>query len=486
MMRTTFVAGNNTRFTSPNAAMRFVPDFDEQVKFEIPMLATGGHIIGIQNTNRLKTYIENLLRNGKTGQSIMESLKKIEEGELAEIWDRKSAIYFASLQLLNSYVSSGLDSTRYFETIKIITSVQESYVNFNAYAEVLLDEYKNDISNIGLVSSLKSFLRRLKWTERLEVIPQQEPFKMIDSNGLKISYSGRICIYQLCLPSLSQIEIVSSQDNDFVVAKANLSQFKPSDRLTFTTNDTIEVKISKFTSTFSAKLTGRVQLLDNSFPVEIVLDQDKYSYTTMVQIEGFSKTEFKISNTGKIFSIGWKDMIDSISGQTDQANTLEERTFENFKKISNRTKSRLDLIQRRKSETQLKYQDVQDSMKSAKKRADLATIEYKKINSNYKIKVLQLKTQQERYSSFLKGNESLLLIERDVSTVCTLNKCKDKCVPLMKCDVCQKPVEIPSKKWDCNTKIEKVRNSQLVEVDQTCQETKYFFIPIYTGMFTFF
>ena len=122
-------------------------------------------------------------------------------------------------------------------------------------------------------------------------------------------------------------------------------------------------------------------------------------------------------------------------------------------------------------------------MKSIKELADLASIEYAKTNSNYKIKVLQLKNQQERYSSFLKGNESLLLIERDVSTVCTLTKCKDQCVPLVKCDVCQKPVQIPSKQWDCNTKIEKVRNSQLVEVDQTCQETKYFFIPIYTGLF---
>ena len=308
---------------------------------------------------------------------------------------------------------------------------------------------------------------------------------MIDTNGLTIYYSGSLCIYQLCLPSLSQVEIVSSQKKDFVVVKANLSQFKPSDRLTFTTNDTIEIKINKFTSTFTAKLTGRIELLDNSFPVEIVLDEDKYTYTAMVQMEGFSETEFKISNTGKIFSIRWEGMVDSISGQTNQPKALEDRALKNFKKISNRTSSRLDLIQQRKSETEIEYQSLQNGMKSIKERADLAITEYSKTNSNYKIKVLQLKEQQERYSSFLNGNESLLLIERDVSTVCTLAKCKDQCVPLMKCDVCQKPVQIPSKQWDCSTKIEKVRNSQLVEVDQTCQETKYFFIPIYTGLFAF-
>ena len=55
-----------------------------------------------------------------------------------------------------------------------------------------------------------------------------------------------------------RVEIVSSQKKDFVVLKANLSQFKPSDRLTFTTNDTIEIKINKFTSTFTAKLIGRI------------------------------------------------------------------------------------------------------------------------------------------------------------------------------------------------------------------------------------
>ena len=254
-----------------------------------------------------------------------------------------------------------------------------------------MDEYKNDISKSQLVSSLKSFLRRLKWTERLVVNPQQEPLKTIDTNGLTILYSGSLCIYQLCIPSILQVEIVTSQNKDFVLVKANLSQFKPSDRLTFTTNDKIEIQINKFTTTFTAKLTGRIELLDNSFPVEIVLDQDKYSYTAMVHMEGFSETEFKISNTGKIFSIGWQGMVDSISGQTDQSKALEDRALENFKKISNRTSSRLDLIQRRKSETQLKYQSVQDGIKSIKERADLAINEYAKTNSNYKIKVLQLK-----------------------------------------------------------------------------------------------
>ena len=183
MMRTSFVAGNDTMFTSPNAALRFVPRHDKHVSFEIPMLATGGHLSGIQNTNQLKTYIKNLLRNGQTGKSIRDLLSTIDGGELAPIWDRKSAVYFANLQSLNEYITSGLDSAKYFETIQKIKPVQESYINLNAFAEVLLDEYKNDISKSQLLSSLKSFLRRLKWTERLEVNPQQEPLKMIDTNG---------------------------------------------------------------------------------------------------------------------------------------------------------------------------------------------------------------------------------------------------------------------------------------------------------------
>ena len=478
MIKTTFVAGNNTMFKSPNAALRFEPDGDKQVTFEVPMLATGGQMTGIQNTNLLGTYIRNLLRNELTRKIISDS---IDDGKLAQIWNRKSSSYFTSLKSFNEFVAAGLDSTKYYETIQKLKPVQESYINLKAFAEVLLEEYETDVSKLLLVSRLKSFLRWLVRTETLEVIPQSEALKMVDTNGLKITYSGSLCIYQLCLPSLSQVDIVASQDKDFIAVRANLSQFHPSDRLEFTTNDTIEMNISKFTPTFTAKLTGRVKLLDKSFPVVIVLDQEKFAYTSMVQMEGFSKTEFKIANTGKIFTVGWQDMVDSISGQTKQTKVLEERAMENFKRISNNTNTRLDLIQQRKRETQLKYQSVLDGMKSAKERADTATTEYEKTNSRYKVKVLQLKSQQERYSSMLQQNASLLLIEKDVSTVCTLTKCKDKCIPLMACNVCQKPVQIKSKQWDCNTRIEKVRNSQLVEVDQTCQETKYFFIPIYTG-----
>ena len=141
MMRTSFVAGNDTMFTSPNAALRFVPQHDKHVSFEIPMLATGGHLSGIQNTNQLKTYIKNLLRNGQTGESIRDLLSTIDGGELAPIWDRKSSVYFVNLQSLNEYITSGLDSTKYFETIQKIKPVQESYINLNAFAEVLLDEY---------------------------------------------------------------------------------------------------------------------------------------------------------------------------------------------------------------------------------------------------------------------------------------------------------------------------------------------------------
>ena len=122
MMRTSFVAGNDTMFTSTNAALRFVPQHDKQVTFEIPMLATGGHLSGIKNTNRLKTFVTNLLRNGQTGKSIKDFLSKVDGGELAPIWDRKSSVYFANLQSLNEYITSGLDSTKYFETCLLYTS----------------------------------------------------------------------------------------------------------------------------------------------------------------------------------------------------------------------------------------------------------------------------------------------------------------------------------------------------------------------------
>ena len=205
-----------------------------------------------------------------------------------------------------------------------------------------------------LSSKLNIFLRWLKRTETLEVIPNIEPLKMVDNSGLKFIFSGTVCIYQLCIPSLSNVQISASYDKNVLVLKANLSHYRPSSRLEFTANDTLEIIIHKYTSTFKAKLTGKMNLLENDIPIEIILDQEQYSYTSSVKMEGLNS--FKIAQFGRIFSVKWSDMVNSIVGKALQTEHLVERTLKNFQSISNGTKARLNLIQRRERESQEKYQ----------------------------------------------------------------------------------------------------------------------------------
>ena len=145
------------------------------------------------------------------------------------------------------------------------------------------------------------------------------------------------------------------------------------------------------------------------------------------------------------------------------------------------TDSRLKLIDKRKVATNKKFIDITNTVKIAKEEARIKTLKFDLKHVEYKKQLLELKISQDNYRSMLKQNAVLQLIEKDVSKVCMLKICNEKCVPLMNCEICQPNVEIPAKQWDCKTKIETVRTSQLVETDQICQETKYFFVPIYTG-----
>ena len=360
-------------------------------------MKTGGQVTGIENVNILRTYIRNILRNEKTSQTIYNSINKT-DANLALIWKKKSSKYFSDLQSLNEFILSSLDFTKYYETVHKLKPVFHSYANLRAFVEVLMDEYDN-AHQTELISRLKSFLRWLVRTETLEVIPQNAPLKMIDTNGLEITYSGSVCIYQLCLPTLKNVQISAPYNKDFLVVKANLTQYQPSNRLEFTVNDTLEMTIHKHTFTFTAKLTGQVKLLEHSYPIDITLNEKRYLYTSLVQMEGFSSSSsFKISKSGRIFSVGWQDMVDSIVGETLQTKPLTDRALKNMERISNRTEERLDLIQRRKRDSQMKYQRTWDATDSARKQAEKTGVEHDRTNAVYKSKLLQMKGQQERYS----------------------------------------------------------------------------------------
>ena len=153
----------------------------------IPLLATGGQITSIANENALKTYLRYLIRSEQNSQGVGNLLANSDK-ELAAIWNQKLTDYFKHLGIFNIFVMKGLDSTKYYEAIKVLQPVKESYTNFKSFANVLVESYENDPASQRIVLTLRNVLRALSRTEQLEILPQLEPIKFVDINGLQIKY----------------------------------------------------------------------------------------------------------------------------------------------------------------------------------------------------------------------------------------------------------------------------------------------------------
>jgi len=463
------------------ATVRLLPDSTKLLSFDIPVIATGGHATSIANENLLKIYLQNLVRYERYSSSIFNQLQNL-QNDLAGIWQSKANVYFESLQAANDLVQNGINPSDYTETVSKISAVKYSYINFNSFVNALVNEFQ-DPSKTAILQALTSFQRRIKLTVRLEVIPKIEPIRFIDTNGFNMRYSGSLCVYQLCFQDLENIEVDVKTDKDFIIISGNTKRFNASKRLHFGDNDIIQLTVYKHSEKLAGKLTSNVILFDKNTPIEITLDKNTFEFSSNITlISSEEDLVFKIFGTGPVISTDWNEMVKSITGEAHSTKTISSLAKDYYFSTVDNTRVRLDAIEERKNNAAEKYQNIQNVITEVKTKADKAILEHQKKESDYKIKLLQLENEQQGYSSFIKQNASLLLIEQDVTRICALEKCKDECVPLMACDVCQKPVKIHSKQWDCKTIIEEVHTSQLVEVYQICKETKYFFIPRYTGM----
>uniref|UniRef100_A0A7M5XAK0 Uncharacterized protein n=1 Tax=Clytia hemisphaerica TaxID=252671 RepID=A0A7M5XAK0_9CNID len=299
---------NQIKFQSPNAAIRFSPRAKSKLSIEVPMLATGGQIRSISNENALKTYSRYLTRAERNSQGVGNLLATLDQ-KLADIWSSKTTEYFKHLGNFNTFVMMGLDSTNYYEAINTLQPVKESYINFKSFANVLVENFKNENANQRLVLALRNVLRALSRTDQLEILPQLEPIKFVDVNGLQMKYSGGLCIYQLCFPSMGSIEIDSPFNKNHITIKSNLTTFNASSRLHFTDKDSLQINIDKHIGTFTATLTGNLKVFDKVFSIQFSFDQDKFAYSSTISVEGFPSTGFTVSKTKQISNVQWEDKL---------------------------------------------------------------------------------------------------------------------------------------------------------------------------------
>ena len=311
------------------------------------------------------------------------------------------------------------------------------------------------------------------------MIPEIKPFNLFDTNGFLVLFHGEFCIHQLCFPNLTNITITSRPEQQVIELKANCTYFKASHRLVFRANDTITLKISKYFERFEGKLSASVNFFNQLRPIDIHFDEFSYRYELPIEFPG--GLIFNVEGTGDILRTTWKSLVKRISGETTEVQTFNQYTENIFLDVSNFTGERIELLRRRYTSTNEKYDNILEELNTIQLQANEASIEYQKSQSQYNHLLTNIERERERYLSFLKTNESLFLVDKDVSGICKTQKCEATCIPMFVCDICQEKVKVPSKVWKCSNYVEKIRTSQMVEILQTCQKTEYEFETVYTG-----
>ena len=476
------LSGQKNPFQLPNAALRITPDPLKSILMTIPMIVNGGKVIGIKNEHFLRTDLRSLLRAEQYESSIAKYLEA-DNPNLLQPWFRKASNFFDNIKRANGLLNQGniSGSEKYFELVKRMKPVKNAQINLKAFVDGMISPFAKDEIGVDLVREARRFSLLLARTERLIVEPMLELTQMYDNNGMELKFNGELCIYQLCFPTIDDVKIDVSPDKETIEIRGSLKAFKASNRLHFSDKDELQITVSKYSNMFVGKVTGYFIFFEKHFPLKISFDQSSLSYQSFISIDQMFE-DFEISHTGEIISIGWKDLVKSISGELSGTKHLQNLIENEAAKISNHTTSRLNRVKIRKEQALKEYQDTLNLFQSAKNEAEKASEEYESINSKYKENLVELKTEQKRFLSMLQQDVSLILIERDASILCDLVKCKETCIPIMACDVCQQKLQIPSKQWKCTSFVEDVVTSKLVEVNQTCEEIKHFFRTIYTGI----
>ena len=476
------LSGQRNPFKLPNAALSITPDPLKNISMTIPMISKGGKVIGIKNEHFLRTNLRSFLR-AEQYESYIAKYLKADNSSLLQPWFRKASNFFDNIKRANGLLNQGniSGSEKYFELVKRTKLVKNAQINLKAFVDVLISSLANKINHVDTVKEARRFSLLLARTERLIVEPMLELTQMYDDNGMELKFTGQLCIYQLCFPTIDDVKIDVSPDKETIEIRGNLKAFKASNRLHFSDKDELQITVSKYSNMFVGKVTGYFILFGKKFPLKISFDQSSLSYQSFISIDQMFE-DFEISHTGEIILIGWKDLVKSISGELSGTKYLQNLIENEAAEISNHTTSRLNRALIRKEQALKEYQDMLNLYQSAKDEAEKASGEYESVNSKYKENLVELKTEQKRYSSTLQQDASLILIERDVSKLCDLVKCNETCIPIVACDVCQQQLQIPSKQWKCTSFVEDVKTSKLVEVTETCEKTNYTFRTIYTGI----
>ena len=339
---------------------------------------------------------------------------------------------------------------------------------------------------------------QLRNVDRLNLALDSESITSIEQ-GQIISFDGSICLYKLCFYNVN-IKIFDLPKSNFgrcdttcqskysnllnknavTIEVTSLTDQYLSKRIQMKKNMKMKIVISKDSNNFEASFISFINYFGNYSQALISILNDTIQVNAG-SVQVLEKKSFIIKSKHSLNTATWKNIIKNINGISYQAGKeMMQNTQNVYSTIATKTVQRLkSILDRLKNASQdlkygqLKFNEINKKLNESQR---MLMIE-EALHRRY---LLQENLNQTAFNSYVRTLEPGF-IQRNVDSVCKIEKCKDFCIRMSVCETCKDPLvlEVPTLK--CETKTQQIRRNIMSPKQQQCPLTRYKFTPVYTG-----
>lgn len=456
----------------------------------------GGQVTGVSNKAKLRLMIRRLTRSiPRTTKNLLMSLRRRRSVYSIEYNALTSFNTKATKILQEAKITLADSGSEYGKIDASLATMRNLAVEGNDLASLLAGRVpfleKVYTTKRSILSRLTFFKLILKQAGGLNAIPSSA--SVLESySGLVIKYAGKLCFHALCFSNVavsvhdvkSPSKLAINASNSLLIYATFLSDQKIAGQFKVAKGATVRAQVSKSRDNYVAELPITVKLFGTEVSASLKIDSKKIGFFipdfNLIQGLHFDLTvEAKNSKNNN-----WQSVFFTVSGLSSEGSAMSQQLEKMVKDYITVT---ANLIKTRHGDASHKVQDLNAILELW--RANLtakgaqfmkAQREHEKLKAQYASSLTNLNVAMTTFRSY-RVSEFFKNIEKDLNRLHPFEKCKETCISVPICYICQEPVTVDVNTLACYVVNRKVTTTVSVPLKSSCQLTDYRFTPIYTG-----
>ena len=493
------VPAKATSFSYSTSTIKFEPQVNSNMQLTVPYDAFGGDVLGIENKNELSLTFRVLLSIGRLLPRLKIALGA-KFGEDAKIIETRAKIVTDKITNITNILKAA--SPDYKNVFVTVLSLQEASKDLTAALVSVGERLETDPASVRAKASIRFLSLHLKRIDSITVIPKRTRVTTT-SQGLILSYTGGICVYKLCLSNMdvavydlvdsvrtdpkcnncSNLTVSRKQKNTIHVVGHTRGLVTLGTKLRIPSGSKFLLSVRKDSNEYEGVFSAQVKLFNTFYKAQFKVSKSLISFSAE-DVAVAETLKFRVNESKDITRATWDSILSKIQGESIGNSTsiedLQRRSEHFFIKIGQSTQKRVKKATDRVKESSNDFSKQNDIVKEKRRKLLNAAENLRITRLLYQRQLILLNRSQIELQSYLK-DISPVFIKKNLTRVCKLSKCVDKCMTMPVCKVCQSPVNVAVNTLRCDQVTEKIRTTEVVQLKTKCSVMKYVFIPVYTG-----